>query len=121
MVLERLECRLTVCKVASEAEIDLHKSFYFVGKTEEECSLVCLTEDTPENTIAREDGWRGFRVQGVLDFSLIGILAKLSGILAEHQIGIFVVSTFQTDYILVKEEQFQRALDVLAQAGYAVV
>lgn len=73
------------------------------------------------NTLERDDGWRGFRIQGVLDFSLIGILAKLSGILAEHQIGIFAVSTYNTDYILVKEENFERALNVLASEGYTIV
>ncbi len=61
-----------------------------------------------------------FRIQGVLDFSLIGILSRLSGILAEHKIGIFAVSTYNTDYILVKEENFERALEVLASEGYTV-
>ncbi|MBR3244945.1 MAG: ACT domain-containing protein, partial [Parasporobacterium sp.] len=60
-------------------------------------------------------------IQGVLEFSLIGILSKLSGILAENNIGIFAVSTFNTDYILVKEENFERALTVLASEGYTVV
>jgi len=95
--------------------------FYFIGKTDEELSLVCRTEDTPARTTARDDGWRGFRIQGVLDFSLIGILSKLSGILAENKIGIFAVSTYNTDYILVKEENFEKALDILAAEGYTVV
>ena len=59
----------------------------------------------PKMTIEREDGWRGFRIQGILDFSLIGILSKLSGILADNKIGIFAISTFNTDYILVKDAQ----------------
>ena len=121
MELKKLDYDLTVCKVKSEAEIDLSKAFYFVGKTDEELSLVCITADTPEDTTERDDGWRGFRIQGVLDFSLIGILSKLSGILAENKIGIFAVSTFNTDYILVKEENFERALQVLAEAGYQIV
>lgn len=82
---------------------------------------MCRSEDTPQNTIERDDGWRGFRIQGVLDFSLIGILSKLSGILAEHKIGIFAVSTYNTDYILVKEENFERALDALTSEGYTIV
>ena len=84
-------------------------------------SLVCKTEDTPPNPVERDDGWRGFRIQGVLDFSLIGILAKLSGILAEHRIGIFAVSTYNTDYILVKEENFDAALMALEKNGYNVI
>lgn len=68
-----------------------------------------------------QEGWRGFRIQGILDFSLVGILSKLSGILAENQIGIFAVSTYNTDYILVKEENFERALEILAFKGYKIV
>ena len=68
-----------------------------------------------------EDGWRAFRIQGVLDFSLIGILADISRILAENKIGIFAISTFNTDYILTKEENYQKALDVLSRAGYTIV
>ena len=112
---------LTVCKVRSVENIDLGKDFYFIGKTDEELSLVCKTEDTPADTTDRDDGWKGFRIQGILDFSLIGILSKLSGILADNEIGIFAVSTYNTDYILVKKENFERALSVLATAGYSIV
>ncbi|MBO6115435.1 MAG: ACT domain-containing protein, partial [Lachnospiraceae bacterium] len=65
-------------------------------------------------------GWRGFRIQGVLDFSLIGILSGISTILADNKIGIFAVSTYNTDYILVKEENFIKALEVLAKEGYEI-
>ena len=106
--------------MADIKEIDLNTEFYFIGRTDEEISLVCKTEDTPAATTERDDGWRGFRIEGVLDFSLIGILSKLSGILAENKIGIFAVSTFNTDYILVKGENFERAMTVLADAGYTV-
>ena len=99
----------------------MNAELYFIGKTDEEISLVCRTEDTPANTTECDNGWKGFRIQGVLDFSLIGILSKLSGILAEHKIGIFAVSTFNTDYILVKEENFEKALKVLETEGYTVL
>ncbi|MBR6966136.1 MAG: ACT domain-containing protein [Clostridia bacterium] len=120
MELEKLAVPLTVCKVADLSEIDLSAGFYFIGKTDEELSLVCRTEDTPAGAAEREDGWRGFRVRGILDFSLTGILSRLSGILAEQKIGIFAVSTYNTDYILVKEENFERALAALASGGYTV-
>lgn len=120
MELKKIDYALTVCKVASETDIDLSKEFYFIGKTDEEYSLVCITDDTPDNTTHREDGWKGVRIQGVLDFSMIGILSKISTILAENKIGIFAVSTFNTDYILVKEENFEKALDVLSSAGYSI-
>ena len=120
MELKRLEYDLTVCKVLSESDLDLTNDFYFIGKTDEELSLVCRTEDTPQNTIEREDGWKGFRIQGVLDFSLIGILSKISGLLAENSIGIFAVSTFNTDYILVKQEYFDKAMRVLSASGYQI-
>ena len=120
MELKKIGHKLTVCKVTDITNIDLTADFYFIGKTDEELSLVCKTEDTPIKALERDDGWRGFRIQGVLDFSLIGILSRLSGILAEHKIGIFAVSTYNTDYILVKEENFERALEVLAYEGYTV-
>ena len=121
MELKRIKHKLSVCKVKDISNIDLTADLYFIGKTDEELSLVCKTEDVPLNTTERDDGWKGFRIQGVLDFSLIGILSKLSGILADNRIGIFAVSTYNTDYILVKEENFERALEVLASRGYTVV
>ena len=121
MELKKIEYNLTVCKVRNVSNIDMTSEFYFIGKTDEEISLVCKTEDTPSETVERNDGWKGFRIQGTLDFSLIGILSKLSGILADHQIGIFAVSTYNTDYILVKKENFDRALQILASEGYIIV
>ena len=112
---------MTVCKVESITDIDMTTDFFFIGKTDEEISLVCKTDAAPEKTIERDDGWKGFRIQGILDFSLIGILSKLSGILAENNIGIFAVSTFNTDYILVKAENLESALSVLSAEGYTVV
>lgn len=117
----RLPYDLTVCKVADMAAVDLSKDFFFLGKTDEEISLVCKTEDTPAMTTGLEDGWKGFRIQGVLDFSLIGILSKISSVLAENKIGIFAVSTYNTDYILVKSEDFGRAISALKDAGYTIV
>ncbi|MBR7187355.1 MAG: ACT domain-containing protein [Clostridia bacterium] len=121
MELKILPQDLTVCKVAAVSDIDLDAEFYFLGRTDEELSLVCRTEDAPANTLAREDGWRGFRIQGTLDFSLIGILSRLTGILAEHRIGVFAVSTYNTDTILVKAENLDRALAALSVAGYRIV
>lgn len=119
--LEILSYKLTVCKVGDVAEVNADSPFYFVGRTDEEISLVCKTEETPEGATERDDGWRTFRIRGVLDFSLIGILSGISTVLAENKIGIFAVSTFNTDYILVKEENFERAIKALDKAGYKVI
>ena len=108
----------SVCKVEDYTQTDLTQEYCFIGKTDEENSLVCETGQVPANVTERDDGWRAFRIEGVLDFSLIGILSKISAILAEAKIGIFAVSTFNTDYILVKAENFDKALSVLAAAGY---
>lgn len=120
MELKVLPYSFTVCKVSTNNHIDLNTEFCFVGKTDDEISLVCKTEDTPTDTTERDDGWKGFRIEGVLDFSLIGILSKISSILAENKIGIFAVSTFNTDYIFVKSENFDRALSALKKNGYFV-
>lgn len=121
MNLKKLPYNLTVCKLEKIADMNTVSEFYFIGKTDEELSLVCKTEDAPANTVERDDGWKGFRIEGVLDFSMIGILSKLSGILAENNIGIFAVSTYNTDYILVKEENFEKALTVLKAEGYRII
>lgn len=120
MELKVIDRELTVCKLADATGIDLSEEFYFIGKTDEELSLVCDSGKVPSNVIEREDGWRGFRIEGLLDFSLIGILAPIAKVLADSKIGIFAVSTYNTDYILVKSENFDRALKALKAKGYAV-
>lgn len=119
--LRKLEYDFTICKVKSEKELDLNNTFYFVGKTDEEISLVCKTENIPLHTIEREDGWKGFRIQGVLDVSVIGVLSQLTTILAQNKIGVFVISSFNTDYIFVKKESFEKASRVIRQEGYFII
>lgn len=89
--------------------------------TDEENSLICRTENIPSDCTDRVDGWRAMRIQGVLDFSLIGILSKILGILAEAQIGIVAVSTFNTDYIFVKDALLSEATKALSTAGYKIL
>lgn len=120
MILKKLDLDFTVCKVRDASAIDFSAEFCFAGKTDEEISLVCPTGSVPEDTMEREDGWSAFRIEGMLDFSLIGILAEIASLLAEHRISVFVVSTYNTDYIFVKKEMFSDALSVLSDAGYQV-
>ena len=120
VTLEPLEIPFSVCKVTDYTGIDIDQPFVFSGRTDQEKSLVCPTAIVPDNTLARDDGWRAFRICGELDFSLIGILAKISKILAENAIGIFAISTYNTDYILTKEKNFDKALQVLADTGYEI-
>ena len=112
--------RFSVCKVSDFSKVDLTRQFCFIEKTDEENSLICETEAVPDNTAEREDGWKAFRIMGTLDFSLVGILAKISQLLAKAEIGIFAVSTYNTDYILTKEADYDRAVRVLAENGYAI-
>lgn len=120
MKLEVLPQVFSVCKVADYEEVDLGAPFVFAGSTDAEKSLVCPLERVPENVTARDDGWRAFRVAGQLDFSLVGILASLSRTLADAGIGLFALSTFDTDYILIKEENFSKALATLRAAGHVI-
>ena len=120
MQIEKLNFEFTVCKVSSIKNFDFDDEFYFISKTDEEISLVCKTEKVPAEIIIREDGWKGFRITGILDFSLIGILAKISALLAENKIGIFAISTYNTDYILVKQENFSDAINILGDNGYSI-
>lgn len=121
MNLEVLLPAFTVCQISDLMVIDFSREFVFFSKTDKELSLVCETACVPQNTLAREDGWRGFRVSGVLEFSLVGILAEISGILAKSGISIFAVSTYNTDYIFAKSDVFDRAMETLARAGYAIL
>lgn len=118
--IEPLDAVFSVCKVPDYSGIDIDQPFVFTGRTDEEKSLVCPVELVPDNATARDDGWRAFRISVQMDFALIGILARISKILADHGIGIFAVSTFDTDYILTKEENFGKALAALAQEGYGI-
>lgn len=120
MEIKKIQGDFTVCKVTDYSQVNFESEYCFTGKTDEEKSLVCLTSEVPDNVTQREDGWRAFRIEGKLDFSLTGVLAKIASLLAEEKIPIFAVSTFYTDYILVKAEREMDALGRLARAGYKV-
>ena len=120
LTIEPLEPVFSVCKVADYTGTETDFPFCFIGRTDQEKSLVCPVERVPARTLAREDGWRAFRICGELDFSLVGILARISEILASAGIGLFAVSTFNTDYVLTKAENFSRALSLLENAGYRI-
>lgn len=121
MEIKRIDYDFTVCKVKDYTLVNMEDAYYFIGKTDEEKSLVCRTENVPDNVMEQEDGWKAFRIQGILDFSLIGVLSKIAALLAENNIGIFVISTYNTDYVFVKEEKIFEALQLLADAGYRIV
>ena len=119
--IEILRENFSVCKVADYAGIDIDQPFVFTGRTDEEKSLVCPTHLIPASTSSLEDGWRAFRICGELDFSLVGILADIAGLLADHEIAIFAISTYNTDYVLTKEKDFQKAVKILGMAGFVII
>ncbi|NDV94970.1 ACT domain-containing protein [Dysgonomonas sp. 521] len=110
----------SVCKVRSADNIKFDDEFCFVSKTDQEISLVCEESSTPADCIVSEKGWKAFRLEGLLDFSLVGILSKISKILADNEISIFAISTFNTDYILIKIEDFDKAIDALQSYNYRI-
>lgn len=120
MKIKVLDYDFSICKIKDCSKVNFDSEYCFVGKTDEEISLVCIASDVPSNVIERDDGWRAFRIQGVLDFALIGILSKISTLLADNEIGIFAVSTYNTDYILTKKDDFAKAIEVLDHAGYEI-
>ena len=121
MELKRIHQDFSVCQVEDYSLVNFESQYCFIGKTDEEKSLVCTTSEVPSNAIRRDDGWKAFRIQGVLDFSLVGILSKIAVILANHEISIFAVSTYNTDYVLIKSENYQRGLEILEVVGYKIV
>ena len=118
MILECLPMNLTVCKLREMKAVDFAQSFVFVAKTAEELSLVCETEKIPGGVIEKESGWRALKIVGMLDFGLVGIIAKITSILAAQSIAVFVVSTFNTDYVLIKEASLATAVESLRAQGY---
>ncbi len=120
MEIKIIDGEFAVCRVEDFSRIDFENEYVFAAVTDEERSVVCPVDRVPENASAADYGWRAFRICGVLDFSLIGILADISRILAENKIGIFAVSTYNTDYIFTKTEGFDRAVAALCRRGYTV-
>jgi hypothetical protein len=97
----------------------LESAFLSITKTVDELSIVCDAEISLESEHS-ESGWSCIKVLGPLDFSLTGILAKLSGVLAEAQISIFAISTYDTDYLLVRSENLAETIAVLEKKGYTI-
>lgn len=111
-------CRLSAAQSVPQWAQKQH-SLLSITYAEDELSIVCAAAAVPPG-VQSEHGWRAIKVQGPLDFSLVGILASLTTPLAEHAIPIFALSTYDTDYLLIKAENLQRACDVLQQQGHQI-
>lgn len=115
--------RLTICRLAPDAVLPEWASgraaFLSITRTREELSIVCEAQRVPA-TVKQETGWRLFKVAGPLDFSLIGILASLADPLAKAGISIMAISTFDTDYLMVKEAKLDEAIKVLKAFGHSI-
>jgi hypothetical protein len=114
--------RLAICRLGPTDIVPSWAAGEFVSvtRTESELSIVCAEESAPADVTSNR-GWRALRVEGVLDFALTGVLASLAQPLAEAAVSIFAVSTFDTDYVLVKEADLMRATEALSAAGHGVV
>lgn len=121
MEIKKIHQEFSVCQVEDYSLVNLDSEYSFIGKTDEEKSLVCITSEVPSNVIQCDDGWKAFRIEGVLDFSLIGILSKIATVLADNGIPIFAVSTYNTDYLLIKKEKYEMAIRALENAEYKIV
>ena len=118
MILELLPMTFAVCQLPLGTKADCDSPFTFFARTDTEASLVCDSEKIPPEALRVEPDWRCLRVTGTLDFSLVGILANIAGCLADAGVAIFAVSTYDTDYILLKAGQLDRALAALAAGGF---
>ncbi len=118
MLLEWLDIKFSVAKWTSQRVMEDLGLYTFWSRTDDELSLVCPTRCLPKDVEEHEDGWIAFRVAGEMDFSLVGILAEISKCLAEIKISIFAISTFNTDYILIKGEGALLAQEALEAKGW---
>ena len=113
---------LAVCRFNQDTPIPawaLSGTVFTITRTADELSVVCQQNLVPDG-VRCERGWRCLRVAGTMDFSMIGVVASLSTPLAAAGVGIFVISTFDTDYVLVKNGDFSKAVAALRAAGHAV-
>jgi hypothetical protein len=117
-----LEGNYAICRLGAEASVPdwANGAFVSVTRTGDELSLVCPQDAVPGG-VRCEPGWRCLRVAGTLDLALVGVLAGLLAPLAEAGVSVFVVSTFDTDYLLVRECEFERAATALRLAGHMLV
>ena len=107
--------KLAVCRLEKDTQVPswaMDDTFYSISRTNDELSIVCSEDNVPDN-IKSDKNWRAFKVEGPLDFSLTGVLVSLANPLAEAQISIFAISTYDTDYLLVKDNDFEKAVKVL--------
>lgn len=122
--LRLLDAQLDVHKLASVMQLEDLQGNWFLSSTDEELSLVCesLNRELIKDSVQKSElNWRSIKVEGPLDFEMTGVIAGLSQELAKAEIPIFVVSTFDTDYVLIKERNLAEALVVLKKAGYVFV
>jgi len=113
---------LAICRLDKDTPIPewaLKGGFFSVTRTVEELSVVCPQIQVPAG-MKSEEGWRCIKVQGPLDFLLTGILASLTTPLAKAGISVFAISTYDTDYLLVKEENLEKAIEILAKKGHGI-
>jgi hypothetical protein len=123
LTLSLLPGTFAVCRLDRDAEIPawaLSGDFASVIRTQDELSIVCAEPDVPKR-VKSERGWRALKVAGPLDFSLTGVVASLTTPLAEAQVPDFVISTYQTDYLMVRKSDLERAILVLSQFGHTVL
>ena len=94
--------------------------FVSITRTPEELSVVCAETALPADAPQAELGWRALQVAGPLNFELTGILSSISEPLADAEISLFALSTYDTDYVLVREADLERAIEALEGAGHSV-
>ena len=122
MILTILPQILSVCRLQPTAVVPAwaqEGDFWSVTRTADELSILCSRGHVPPE-IQAEANWRAFKVEGPLDFTLVGILANLSGVLARAGVSLFALSTFDTDYLLVRVEKLMDAAVALRSAGHTV-
>ncbi|MBU3136070.1 ACT domain-containing protein [Clostridium gasigenes] len=123
LTMKLLKEKYGVCRLDKANSIPnwaIEGEFYSITKTEDELSIVCLQESIPTD-IKYEKDWKVLKVEGPLDFALVGILACISSLMASQGISIFAISTYDTDYILIKEKDIDNAIELLLNDKYAVI
>lgn len=122
MDLRVLPDRLAVCRLDGSASWPVApagRGFFSATRIGDELSVVCVEDAAPAGARVEPD-WRAIEVSGPLDFSMVGIMAALTAPLAEVEVSVFVLSTYDTDYVLVHAAALERAVTALRQAGHHI-
>ncbi len=121
MIIQALEKPFSICSFRQDAPVDLNKfGVAFFAHTDEGCSVICPSDEVPQEAVSRNDGWRAVRIAPPVNREMMGVLLDLAKIFASAEVSVVPASTFETMYFFLRSDGYLRALQSLQENGYKV-